>query len=196
MKKESGSRAPLSDGQIIELYYSRDESAISETDKKYGKMLYGIAYNALHDTQACEECKNDAYLAAWKAIPPAKPRSLGAYLSVIMRRLSINRYYSESAKKKIPSEMTLSMEECSDFLPDPDSLEDDVSARELGSMINGFVSSLPEKKRYVFMGRFWFFDPVKDIAEELDTSESNVYKEIVKIKTELKEYLEERGITI
>ena len=196
MKKESSSRAPLSDEQIIDLYFSRDESAIKETDRKYGRMLYGIAYNVLHDKQDCEECRNDAYLSAWKAIPPAKPRSLCAFLSVIIRRISINRYYSESAKKEIPSEMALSMEECSDFLSSFDSLEDTVSAKELGSMINDFVNSLPAKKRYVFMGRFWFFDSVKDIAIELNTSESNVYKEIAKIKAELKEYLETRGISI
>ena len=193
MKNES---EIMSDRQIIDLFFARDESAIGETDKKYGRMLYGIAYNVLHDPQDCEECKNDAYLSAWKAIPQAKPHSLGAFLSVIVRRLSINRYYSERAKKKIPSELTLSMEECSDFISSFDSLEDSITAKELGSIINEFVVSLSEKKRYIFMGRFWFLDPVKDIADELKTSESNVYKEIAKIKTELKEYLETRGISI
>ena len=196
MKMESYSRAPLSDEQIIDLYFSRDESAIKETDRKYGRILSGIAYNVLHNKQDCEECRNDAYLSAWKAIPPANPRSLGAFLSVIIRRISINKYYSESAKKKIPSEATLSMEECSDFLSSFDSLEDTVSAKELGSEINDFVGSLSARKRYVFMGRFWFFDSVKDIAKELGTSESNVYKEIAKIKAELKEFLETRGISI
>ena len=196
MKKEPFGRPPLPDEQIIDLFFSRDESAIKETDKKFGRILYGIAYNVLHDKQDCEECVNDAYLSAWKAIPPARPRSLCAFLSVIIRRISINRYYAERAKKKIPSEMTVSMEECSDFLSGFDSLEDTVSAKELGSMIGDFVNSLSEKQRYVFMGRFWFFDPVKDIAKELDTSESSVYKEISKIKAELKDYLETRGISI
>ena len=185
MKNESGSRASLPDEEIIDLFFARDEAAIKETDKKYGKMLYGIAYNVLHDPQDCEECKNDAYLSAWKTIPPAKPHSLGAFLSVIIRRHSINRYYSESAKKKIPSGLTLSMEECSDFISSFDSLEDSVTAKELGAMINEFVASLPEKRRYIFMGRFWFFDSVKDIASELKTSESHVYKELAKIKSGL-----------
>lgn len=196
MKNESYSRAPLSDEQIVDLYLSRDESAIKETDRKYGRILYGIAYNVLHDKQNCEECRNDTYLAAWNTIPPAKPRALGAFLSVIIRRISINKYYSENSKKKIPTEATLSMEECSDFLSSFDSLEDTITAKELGRMINDFVNSLSAKKRYVFMGRFWFFDSVKDIAKELDTSESNVYKEIAKIKAELKEFLEKRGISI
>ena len=196
MKKEPFPRASLSDEQIVDLYFSRDESAINETDRKYGRILYSIAYNVLHDKRDCEECLNDAYLSAWKAIPPARPRSLCAFLSVIIRRISINRYYSESAKKKIPSEMTVSLEECSDYIASFDSLEDTVSAKELGSMINEFTNSLSEKKRYVFVGRFWFFDPVKDISKELGTSESNVYKEIAEIKAELKEFLETRGISI
>lgn len=196
MKNNSGNQALMSDKEIIDLFFNRDESAIFETDRKYGRMLFRIAYNVLHDTMDCEECKNDAYLSAWRAIPPSKPRSLGAFLSVIVRRISINRYYSESAKRKIPSEMTRSMEECSDYISSFDSLDDKITAKELGAMMNDFVNNLPEKKRYIFMGRFWFFDPVKDIAAELKTSESNVYKEIAKIKAELKEYLEKRGVSI
>ena len=196
MKNNSDGQARMSDEKLIDLFFARDESAIKETDKKYGKMLYGISYNVLHDRRDCEECKNDAYLSAWKAIPPERPRMLGAFLSVIIRRISINRYYSVISKKKIPSELTLSLDECSDLVSSFDSVEDGVFAKELGAMINDFVNSLPERKRYIFMGRFWFFDPVKDIAAELGTTESNVYKEITKLKSELKKYLNERGISV
>ena len=41
--KSNGNDA--ADERIIELYWHRDENAITETDKKYGKMLFNIAYN-------------------------------------------------------------------------------------------------------------------------------------------------------
>jgi len=33
----------MEDGEIIDLYWTRNEDAIVETDKKYGKYLYAIA---------------------------------------------------------------------------------------------------------------------------------------------------------
>ena len=37
----------MEDGQIIDLYWNRDQRAIRETDGKYGKLLGSIAWNLL-----------------------------------------------------------------------------------------------------------------------------------------------------
>jgi DNA-directed RNA polymerase specialized sigma24 family protein len=89
----------MEDLQIIELYNARIESAISETDTKYGRMLHGIAMNILSNHWDSEEIVNDTYSKAWNAIPPDKPNSLGAYLGRITRNLSINRWNEQRAKK-------------------------------------------------------------------------------------------------
>ena len=104
----------LSDEQIIELYFGRNEDAIAETDRKYGKYLFTVAYNVLHDNSDCEECVNDTYLGAWKAMPPTRPNVLKAFLTAITRRVAIKRYHSnmkkrvaeEDAKKKIAKKTT------------------------------------------------------------------------------------------
>ena len=70
----------LTDQEIIDLYWRRDEKAIEHTDKKYGRYLYSIAYNIVHDSLDCEECVNDTYLGTWNAIPPNKlPKLLSNY---------------------------------------------------------------------------------------------------------------------
>ena len=79
-------RAPISDGEIIELYWQRDERAIEETDLKYRNFLYTVAYNIVRDTLDCEECLNDTYIGAWNSMPPSRPDVLKAFLTVIMRR--------------------------------------------------------------------------------------------------------------
>jgi len=73
----------MDDVQILELYYARDESAIKETDAKYGRMLHSIAMNILSDYWDSEEIVNDTYTKAWNAIPPDKPNFLAAYLGRI-----------------------------------------------------------------------------------------------------------------
>ena len=62
----------MDDSDIIGLYFSRDERAISETAGKYGRLCKSIASNILKNDSDAEECLSDACLAAWKAIPPAR----------------------------------------------------------------------------------------------------------------------------
>ena len=97
------SNTPIDDQKIIDLYWARNERAIIETERKYKKYLYTVAYNIVRNRLDCEECLNDTYLGAWNSIPPTRPNSLKAYLTVIMRRISINRYYSNSKKGVVPS---------------------------------------------------------------------------------------------
>ena len=60
----------MEDNQIIELYWNKNEKAISETDKKYGKYCNYIAYNILQNAEDSNECVNDTYLRTWNTIPP------------------------------------------------------------------------------------------------------------------------------
>ena len=98
-------RTLLEDEEIIELYWARNERAISETDKKYKNYLYTIAYNILHDALDCEECLNDTYLGTWNTIPPTRPNVFQAFISKIMRNTAIGRYNKNTADKRVPSEM-------------------------------------------------------------------------------------------
>ena len=71
----------MEDLQIVDLYWARNENAIAESDRKYGRMLRSVSFSLLSDRQDAEECVNDTYLAAWNSIPPHEPRSyLFAYL--------------------------------------------------------------------------------------------------------------------
>ena len=81
----------MEDSKIVDLYWARDERAIRESDTKYGRMLTSLSYSLLYSHEDAEECVNDTYLDAWGAMPEAKPTYLGAFLSQITRRISIDR---------------------------------------------------------------------------------------------------------
>lgn len=186
----------ISDEEIVRLYWRRDDTAIRETDRKYGTYLHSIAWNILRDELDCEECKNDAYLGVWNAIPPTKPASFRAFLTQIMRRVAINRYRKNSVKRLVPPELTVVLEECGDLLTDGSSVDDALAAQELGRIISGYVRGLPDRQRYVFVGRFFMAQPVDRLAKELGVTASAVYKELDKLKRGLKEHLERNGITV
>ena len=76
----------MDDQQIIDLYWDRSERAISETDAKFGKYCYSIAYNILTNHEDAEESVSDTYMAAWKAMPPRRPSILATFLGKITRQ--------------------------------------------------------------------------------------------------------------
>ena len=184
------------DERIIDLYWQRDEEAIRATDEKYGTFLFRLAYNVLHDREDCEECKNDTYLDVWRAIPPTRPTVFQAFLTQIMRRRAIDRYKEKSSQKRIPSEMTVAIDDLSDTLCSEDSVEGAYDAKELGRILSAFVRKLPERQKYIFIDRYYFCEPVEKIAAALTVSPATVYRETDKIKQSLRALLERNGITI
>ena len=182
-------KSTISDEAIIALYWNRDEKAIEETDFKYNKYLFTIAYHIVHDPHDCEECLNDTYLATWNAIPSSKPNVLKAFLTTIVRRVAINRYHSNLRQ----TELTVSLSELEDFLSDDEDVDSQFDAKELGRVISDFVRSLTPRRRFIFMSRYYAADPINTIAMELNLSRSMVNKELAVIRSALKEKLESEG---
>ena len=196
MELQPQATATMSDEQIVALYWQRDEQAIKETDIKYKKFLLSVAYNIVHDTCDSEECLNDTYIGAWNSIPPARPTLLQAFLATIMRRTAIDCYKTRMRQKRIASELTVSLSEVEDFIADDNDSYSQTEAKELGGVISDFVRLLSKRRMYIFMSRYYFVRPVKEIARLLECSESTVYKEIAAIKCDLKEKLEKEGYSV
>ena len=196
MSKRTERQTIIDDEQIIELYWQRNENAIQETDKKYGQFLFRIAYNILHDRLDCEECQNDTYLDVWKAIPPTRPTVFPAFITKIMRRIALDRYKEKTAKRRIPSEYIVSMEDIKDTLHSNETVDSEYAAEELGKIISDYVRSLTDRQRYIFIDRFYLAEPVETIAADLSISVSTIYREIENIKQGLKTYLERNEVYV
>lgn len=186
----------LCDEKIIEMYWQREERAIKATDIKYGQFLYRIAYGILHDRLDCEECQNDTYWGIWKAIPPTRPVVFPAFITQIMRRIAINKYKEKTSKKRIPSELTATIEDCENILVSSDTADGKYAAEEIGRIINDYVNELPERQRYIFIERFYMVESVENIADDLNIAIATVYRELDKIKQKLKLHLEKNGVFI
>ena len=189
-------RIPMDDDKIVALYWERNEKAIEETDIKYKKYLFSIAYNVVHDRLDCEECLNDTYIGAWNAMPPSKPNMLKAFLTTITRRIAIKRYHSNLKQSVIPSEMTVSLSELENFLADDGDVDSEFDSERLGHVISDFVRSLSERRQFIFMSRYYVADPIDTIASDLSLSRSLVNKELAAIRSALKEKLESEGYSI
>lgn len=184
----------MDDSKIIELYWQRNEAAISQTHEKYGRYCHSIAYNILYSNEDAEECVNDTYVKTWEAIPPARPTKFSAFIGKITRNLALDRY-DESKAQKRDGGIIEALDELAECIPDPQS-EEIADDGELGEAINGFLASLSKRKRIIFMKRYWYCCSVKDIACDLGMSESNVKVTLMRTRNDLREYLTRKGINI
>ena len=187
-------KAHLPDEEIIDLYWSRDERAIIATDDKYRQFLFAIAYNIVHDNLDCEECLNDTYLGTWNRIPPTRPNIFQAFLGRIMRNIAVNRYRHKTAAKRVPSEMTVSLEELEGYMRSDRTLDDEIAIGQLSESLNSFLRNLPERERLIFMCRYYYADKVLEIADMLGISRYTVTNYLGAIREGLKNHLIEEGV--
>lgn len=183
----------MDDLGIIELYFAREEQAISETETKYGRLCRSIAYNILGNDEDAEECVNDTYMGVWNAIPPARPRNLTAFVCRIARNLSLKRLEYLTRDKR-SANMTVSFCELEEILPD--SVAESVGDERIGALISEFLRAQKSEARQVFVRKYYFFDTVEDIAKRYSFSESKVKSILYHTRKRLKEYLSREGIDV
>ena len=184
----------MEDNKIIDLYFERNEKAIGETDKKYGRLCFSIAHNILRNTEDSEECVNDTYLSLWNTIPPTKPNKFPAFISKVTRYISLDKFDFLHAKKRLP-EMEVSFEELEEILPD-ESFRSKMEDSELGEIISGFLRGEKPDSRNVFIRRYYFFDSVSEIAKRFSFSESKVKSMLSRSRKKLREYLVKEGVRL
>lgn len=186
----------MEDVQIVALYWERDEQAISETEKKYDRYLLKIANNILNNQEDSRESVNDTYLAAWDSMPPHRPGVLSAYLAKLTRRISIDCFRYRTRNKRMASEYAVSLSELSDCVSGGNTTEEIVNARALADAIGVYLRLQSKETQAAFLGRYYFLDPVKEIAAYLGMSESKVKSLLYRTRLGLKEYLEKEGFCL
>lgn len=179
----------MDDQKIIDLYWRRSESAISESDQKYGKYCYSIAYNILTNNEDAEESVSDTYMAAWKSMPPKRPSILATFLGKITRHLSIDRWRSRNRYKRGCGEIVLALEELEDCIAADQTVEKAYERKQLALVFNGFLESLPETERQVFLCRYWYLDSISVIANYYGFSDSKVTSMLYRTRKKLREVL-------
>jgi len=184
----------MDDQKIIDLYWSRSETAITETDQKYGKYCYSIAYNILTNNEDAEESVSDTYMAAWNTIPPKRPAVLATFLGKITRHLSIDRWRSRSRHKRGGGEIVLALEELDDCIPDPQDTEKIFARKQLALVFNRFLDQLPETERRIFLCRYWYLDSISDIAKCWGFTESKVTSMLYRTRKKLRQMLEKEEL--
>lgn len=184
----------MEDAAIIEGLFRRDSGALEALEQTYGSKLLRLALRFLNSREDAEEAVNDTWLAAWNTIPPQRPDNLPAYLSKLCRFAALGKVDWLNARKRRAAvvELTRELEEC---VPDPAGGRE-AERLELTEALDSFLAGLPREKRVMFLRRYWYGDPVKDISARLGVGESKVKTSLFRLRKTLKTHLEQEGIAI
>lgn len=184
----------MEDSKIIELFFARNEDAIKHTDDTYGRRLYHLADNIVHNGQDAEESVSDTYLKAWETIPPHRPKYFFAYIAKICRHFALDKLDWKNAAKRNAEVVSLTqeMELC---IPDT-GRDQELAGKELGMILDAFLRTLTPENRVVFLRRYWYVDTIAEIAVRYGISESAVQMRLNRTRAKLCSYLEKEGIRV
>ena len=196
IKSKGGFGFIMEDERIIELYFSRSEEAIPETEEKFGKLCVSIAKNVLGNEEDAKECLNDVLLVLWNSIPPKRPENLSAFIGKISRNIALNNFRKKNAEKRGGNETFAVLDEISEFVSGGENPEEKIEETELISEINAFLASLPKEKRKIFVARYWFFESAEEISKRTGKNKIYIRNTLNRTRTKLIKHLKERGFEL
>ena len=184
----------MTEKQIVELFWNRNEDAIAATDGAYGRKLRGLSGRILRNPEDSEEVVNDTYLKTWNSIPKARPQYFYAYIAAICRNLSLNLLNWNQAEKRKADIVSIS-EELQECIPDVS--QDAVSeGKEIIGALNAFLETLPQDSRLIFVRRYWYADSIGEIAKHYEMTEGKVKSQLHRTRKKLYLFLKKEGIQI
>lgn len=186
----------MEDTEIIELYFSRSESAIAETRAKYDGYLRRIAYNVLANNEDSDECVSDTYLKVWNSIPPNRPAHFPAYLAAIVRNVAVSAFRKRNTLSREGSQYAVSLDELAECISGSETPEQQFESGMISRAISSYLRTLSEDARMMFVCRYYFNDSIADIARIFGAGESKVKSSLFRTRNGLKEYLIKEGIDV
>lgn len=188
----------MDDEQIVDLFWQRDERALSETSAKYGALCRKIAFGILGNAQDSEEIENLSYLKLWEAIPPSRPQPLMPFLAKVVRNLSLNVLKAEQTQKRRASEFAVSLDELDECIPDRQGNQpsDRLDSLHIRDCLNTFLKGQKRTVRSIFVLRYFYCESIEDIAMKTGFSESKVKSVLFRTRSKLRDFLESEGISV
>lgn len=183
------------DKKLVDLFFQRKETAISDTLKEYGTYLNSIAYRILKSKEDTEECVNDTLMKAWGSIPPNSPDSLRAYLGAFTRNIALDCYRKQHYSKR-NKDFQVMLDECSDLVAVEGNPEETLDLSVISQCISQYLQDVDQEKRYLFIRRYYFSDSIQELSTKRGLSESNVKVTLYRMRKELKKQLEKEGVDL
>ena len=186
----------MTDTEIIELYRSRSENAVRESDRKYGAYCFAVADNILNSREDSGECVNDTWLHTWNVIPPKCPDRLKMFFAKITRNLAVDRLRLKKSQKRGGGQLEAALDELEDCIAGRSIVDEALDKKLLGECIDAFQREIKTRDRQFFLRRYFYTEAVSDIASRFGVSANAVSVSLARTRGKLKERLEKEGFFV
>lgn len=148
-----------------------DRSAFEIIYRRYVRELYQAAYKRLDNREQVEDLVQDVFLKLWKRRVDLQVQNLGAYLHTAVRYEVLNYVVRNNASVGF-------YEPLEALLPDSDTPDNRLIAKELLELVYKYAETLPEKRKAVFLLHIKSRLSVDEIAEALNISPKTVHNHL------------------
>jgi len=156
--------------------------------KKYQRLMLHKAYGILQDYSLAEDAASEAFIRIYKNIHKIEnpdDKRCAAFIVTIVKNAALTILKKE--KSHYTEEYDLEQADSFD-------LEEDILAKLNSEQIYRVVDGLGEELKSVFLLKYAYDMPHKDIGESLGISENNVTVRLHRAKKKLAEMLKEQGV--
>lgn len=177
--------AEHSDQVLMELVKESDQQAFTEIHNRYSGVLFVHAFRMLDQEEEAKDLVQDLFTNLWVR---RHEISLNAALSSYLYTAIRNRVLDVIARKKTEEKYFKSL---AHFLEEGESITDqEIRRKELSALIEREISLLPARMRQIFEMSRKKNQSYKEIAEQLNISDTTVKKQVSNALTILRKKID------
>ena len=171
----------MTDTELLEHFAQNSAQGMEALLRQYGPLLRYVIGGVLRDRQDAEDCYSEVSLALWQKLENFDPEkgSLSAWLTAIARNAALNHLKARIRREKHQ------LEEPAEILTP----EQQVLRKERAERLRATVARLPEADRKLFYRRYYYLQPVGQIAAELGLSQRAVEGRLYRLRQRLRQEL-------
>lgn len=159
------------DPMLVELLVQGDKQAFETIYRKFWWPLFNAVYKRLKDRQKSEDLIQEVFYKLWRRKEQLQIGNLEAFLKTAARYEMLN-YISRT---RITYEF---FEPFQELLQEKEQPDQPLYSKELMELVHAYATTLPVKRREIFLLHIQFRLSTKEIAEKLGLSQKTVQNQL------------------
>lgn len=178
----------MKEQEIVDLLLQKDEKGMAQLLLHYGPLMRYVIAPILPNAQDLEDCLSETAMRIWEKAGTFDPQkgSWNAWLTAATRNYALNwkrRLAAHDSAGEIPPDM-----------PSPEPTpEEQLLRKERQEAVNRALQRLAAGDRTLFYRKYYYMQPIAQIASEMGTTERAVEGKLYRIKRQLRKLLGGEG---
>ena len=174
----------MTDAELMEQFTQNNTQGMEALLRQYGPLLRYVIGGVLRDPQDAEDCYSEVTLSLWQNVEHFDPEQgrLSSYLTAAARNTALNHLKARLRRERHQAEPDA--EAADNATP-----EQAVLQKEQADRLRTAVDRLPDRDRTLFYRRYYYLQPVAQIAAEMGLSLRGAEGRLYRLRQRLRQEL-------